>query len=250
MKTWILLSLLVLCSCATSINTAGPRFDTPEAMGGMKTFKGNVQAHSAHRIFLRENTTSTELSTQNPRIGYKTTWGAGLGMGLTKWLDLEWETMSLLKFKAQILGEHYKSQVGSGFSLAATAGGGVHGSAFELDSVFNNSDVTGLTSEGALIAGYRVSPEFLVYSGVFLGYRDYTVEQFQTVSNSDGTTRRELKDKQDGIILNRGANLGIETRFGKTNQGYALFEAAVMNTRAGYTRKTAAFGGVQLGFIY
>ena len=56
-----------------------------------------------------------------------------------------------------------------------------------------------------------------------------------------GTSKKEIFLIKELIYL--------ESRFGKNNAAYVILEASMMKTKAGHTKKTAGFGGLQLGFI-
>lgn len=196
-----------VAGCAISTHLPANRMEIPETHGEALAFGADLAIEGGHSLEFSDDYTSTPV-TDSP-VYERSSAGVKLGgsLALMRRLDLGVRlglgSNNVLQAKLQLLGEPRRATREGNFSLAVTGGVGYagareSGTGFADDQV-DSYELNAYALDGAVIAGYRILDEVLVYGGPFV--QRYEID---VTHELDGT-----RHDYGGATIQSGANLGF-----------------------------------------
>lgn len=239
-------SLLVFSGCVISFNMLANRYESPETRGSRFKADAQIFLKGGHEVKLTDDSTSTAANTAGPTLIRSNANLGGMGsLSLADSLDIGLEltrkSPAALRAKFQILGDPSSSAKAGNFSLAVTLALGhqkwddedVSGTV--VNGVTYKYNITGTLVDAALISGYRLSDEMLVYGGFFTSKISY--------KGSQDIGSPITQNSFTGSAKNAGLNAGM--MFGSSP--YIKGEVAIAKTTVGTSEKSSGFLGVSVG---
>lgn len=233
-KLTVLVSALLLSSCALNYKMPDNRFETSETTGklwGVRAFTG---VGNGKNIEISPDFSQTWADPSHPDLERENFFTLGGELGLHERIDIGLQYVSdlgtLLKGKYQFIGK--SGQVGFQSSVAAHAGGGSEDMS-ESNHTPTKASLDNSVVGGDLIVGYRFNKVVLVYSSLFYDSFSYDIEQ----------TRGADTRKFEGKSANIGGTFGTSFLFGDTLELTAEYSGATGKS-AGKKLWNNSFGAV------
>jgi hypothetical protein len=234
-----------VAGCAISTTLPASRMEMPETHGEAMALGADLAVEGGHSLEFSDDYTFTPITDspvpERSSLGYK----MGGSLALAKRLDVGvrggFGSSNMLRAKLQLLGEPRRATRQGNFSLAVTGAVGYDGSRGSGtgfgDSEVDSYALNAYALDGAVIAGYRILDEVLVYGGAFAQWYEIDVTH-----ELDG-----MRYDYDGNALQSGANLGfgysIDT--GRRTRLDILIEVVYAASETGSNQARNAFLGVR-----
>lgn len=264
MKRILTVSLsAVLLSGCTSLTMQLPtsRLDSPEVLGaGSRRFEMGLGSSSHKNVIFTDDASKRPPDLSKPRIELNEPLSGHLGLGVFENFEVGVRTSvgpSPWRFigKLQLLGDSREKAKSGNFSLALTGGIGFAVSNLRGDQNGRfgpgghnwAASVRLFMTEAALIAGYRLTDELLVYAGGF--HAHHTINgRIEHQESDDGLSpQAEYKFEYGGYQT--GANGGIRLELG--SRAFMTVEGVYSKTKLSSTleHEGVTVGG-ELGLLF
>lgn len=233
-KLTVLVSALLLSSCALNYKMPDNRFETSETTGKLWGVRAYTGVGNGKNIEMSSDFSQVWADPNNPDLERENFFTFGGELGLHERIDVGLQYVSdlgtLVKGKYQFIGK--SGQVGFQSSVAVHAGGGSEDMS-ESNHTPTKASLDNSVIGGDLIFGYRFNKVVLIYSSFFHDRFSYDIEQTR------GTDTRRF----DGNSTNTGGTFGASFLFGETLELTAEYSGA-NGKSAGNTLWNNSFGAM------
>lgn len=237
-KVLFCLAAFSLSSCAVMIKVPLNRLDSPETTGkyGKAHMMAGYQGRNELELTPAAGFTSPSLSRPDAQPpGHRLIGNGQLGVG--EKLDVSFTLpQSRLGVKYQILGQNQMEAEAGNIPLAATTS--ISYASEKEDTYYGKSSLNlrEIIYDVALISGYRVNKDWLIYGGPFVLWN-------RIRSSYRGNSLSASIDEK-GTLRSVGANLGAEYT---SNQIFLRAEYAGTKTKLGQSNSGRATYGLAFG---
>jgi hypothetical protein len=231
-----ILTLVAACAlggCTIQVNVPVNRFESPETVGKAGRVELDAAVGGSNDAVLTEDASTDAPSPAHPTGDHSAFFRFGAGVGLRDDLDLELRNFSELVVKYQILGQPRLTSRMGNVSLAVTlgAGGGYDSSnGTGLNQTQFQYDLTTVSLDAALIAGYRITDWWLLYAGPFFRYVPYTGHYAQGPENTSLPSGTPFSGTVSCYGGNLGFEFGNEIVQGRVECAFGQLESGSLNT--------------------